>query len=180
MYSLLIRDEQGNMRVVHDWMRGDRPHMCDSSKCGDLARRIRSAYPNATHGLGFGFYYTGDDRKPPSDVRVNEAYEQLPDFRSFVLPDGPPDPDLPTKRTPLPQTAPHMTTQAELKAWAEEPIVDTGPLLTCSCGWSGDLDDAADYDADSRYCLDWTCPKCRRENLLALGTGKRRPINAEA
>jgi len=181
MYTLLIRDEQGNMRVVHDWHRGDEPHLYGHADCAALAARIRAAYPNATHGLEFCYYYTGDDRHGTGNAKVTDAFPQLPRFGRFLFTQTP-DPDADTPRVALPRTAPPARTKAEVDAQvavAQAESKSKGALLRCGCGWTGGLSDAADYDADSVYAIDWTCPHCGAENVLAGGGESQLPVSAE-
>ncbi len=181
MYSLLIRDEQGNMRVVHDWHRGDKPHLMGHADCAALAAKIRAAYPNATQGLEFCYYYTGDDRRGTSNAKLTDAFDALPRFGRFLFTDTP-DPDSAAPRSALSRTAPPARTKAAVDAEvaaAQANLKTKGAPLRCGCGWAGGLSDAADYDADSVYAIDWTCPACDTENVLAGGGEAQLPVSAE-
>jgi hypothetical protein len=182
MYTLLIRDEQGNMRVVCDWHGNDKPSLMGHEDCKAVAQKIRKAYPNATYGLEFGYYYTGDDWKGMSSTRLTDAFDSLPKFGRFLYTDETPEPDLPEQRVPLHRTAP----RARLKEAVEQEVQESiqrdrsNVLFNCDCGWSGGLSDAADYDAEIPSCIDWTCPDCGVENVLVSGGGPNPPINAES
>ena len=182
MYTLLIRDEQGNMRVVHDWHRGDEPHLYGDPDCRALAAKIREAYPNATAGLEFCYYYTGDDRGQMGNTRATDAFDALPRFGRFLFGKDP-DPDAERPRAALDRTAPPARTKAVIDAEAaaaQQAAKASGPPLQCPCGWSGGLSDAADYDADSVYYIEWTCAACAAEHVLAGGGELQLPVSAES
>lgn len=175
MCTLLVRDEQGNMRIVHDWWRKD-----DDISFVELVSRIRKAYPNASFGLEFGYYYTGDDRSPQQDTKVTEAFERLPNFRSIHLQDLVQESDWKEQRTLLKRTAPRMRIKGSMikREKREAEGKKNAPTFRCSCGWSGNkLSDLADYDGDSIYCFDWKCPECKRSH--AVPTQWNTPINVE-
>ena len=180
MYTLLIRDEQGNMRVLHDWHRGHEPSLMGHDDCQGMAQKIRQAYPNATHGLEFCYYYTGDDWSGMTNTKMTDAFVDLPKFGKFLYSDKPSEPDMPEIRSPLPRTAPCARLREEVEKSVKKTMESSEPLLNCSCGWSGNLADAAEYDAEYPYCIDWTCPDCNHENTHASGGSLNLPINAES
>jgi hypothetical protein len=183
MYTLLIRDEQGNMRVVHDWHRGDEPHLYGDADCQALAAKIRGAYPNTTAGLELCYYYTGDDRRGMSNTRTTDAFDALPRFGRFLFSKEAAEPDAETPRVALERTAPPARSKAAVDAEvaaAQQAVKASGPPLRCPCGWSGGLSDAADYDAESVYCIDWTCAACGAEHVLAGGGDLQLPVSAES
>jgi len=188
MLTLLVRDEQGNMRVVHDWHSHPEPHLMGADECAKLAGKIRNHYPNTTHGLEFVYYYTGDDHSPTRDRRITDAYDSLPRFGRFLFSDLEPEPDTDTPRVRVARTEPPARRREDVdrqvaEALNREPV----PLLDCACGWKGNLSDAAEYDAEYPHCIDWTCPSCSAENVC-VGEGSpdtdsqgfTLPINAES
>jgi len=146
--------------------------------CKSVAQKIRKAYPNATHGLEFCYYYTGDDWSGMSNTKATDAFSALPKYGAFLFTDQTPEPDEANKRTPLPRTVPRARLNEEVKQSVQNTMKDTQPLLNCVCGWSGDLAGASAYDAEIPSCIDWTCPDCARENTRISG-GISLPINAE-
>ena len=159
MYTLLVRDEHGNMKIIHDWHNDPKPHLLSHSACCELAQKIRLAYPNASYGLEFSYYFTGDSRLPLKPTRITVAFDALPDFRDFVLHNHP-QPDCHQRRMPLPRTAPHSrSSNASLQKDSQKaPKVSR---FTCRfCRWSGSLSEIQEKDTDSIYVVDWTCPNC--------------------
>ncbi len=80
------------------------------------------------------------------------------------------------------RTAPPARSKAAMEAEvaaAQQRAKASVPLLRCSCGWTGGLSDAAEYDADSVYCVDWTCAACGAENVLASGGEAQLPVSAD-
>ena len=116
MYTVFVRDEQGNMKVVHDWRGGDEPAMMGETDMVDLVGRIRAAYPNATVGLEFCFWYSGDSWGRAGGSRITPAYDDLMTFRAFISGAEQVPPDLSEPRRPLERTVLAAITSAERDA----------------------------------------------------------------
>ena len=116
MYTVFVRDEQGNMKGVLDWRGGDAPHIMGDDDMAELVNRIRAAYPHATRGLEFCYWYSGDSARSASGKRHTDAYDDLMTFRAFVFGAENVPPDLPEPRPPMERTALPAITSKELDA----------------------------------------------------------------
>ena len=116
MYTVFVRDEQGNMKVVHDWRSGDEPALMGEADMVELVGRIRAAYPHATQGLEFCFWYSGDSWGRAGGTRITPAYDKLMTFRAFIFGAPTIPPDLPEPRVPLERTVLAAITSDEREA----------------------------------------------------------------
>ena len=108
MYTTFILDEVGNRKIIMDW-RGSPPFDWNEVKVADLLSR----YPNHCAGLVFGYFWTGDDWHPQQNRIVTPKYGRLPNFKG---------PDLPSPRTPLEDTDPHVRKSEDKSAPSYLPV----------------------------------------------------------
>ena len=162
MYTVLIRDEQGNMKVVHDWHTGSKPYLMSPQACQEYVSKLRAKYPYASKGLEFAYYYTGDDWSAMRPTRQTKEFDDLPDFRHMLKTNAP---DWVAPRENLERTAAPARTEQSVRQ------SDGKRLYVCkNCGWKGEYQQVETTDSDSLLYLGWICPDCKQEQTTFYET----------
>ena len=143
MFTIVVRDEQENMKVVYDWHTEKKPHFMSVDGCNKLVAELRNLYPNASKGVAFGYDYTGDDWSTMRPNRTSEGFNQPPDFRHVRNRQSV---DCNTSKTAL------KTTLQPSRSKASSNKSTGTTLYACNkCSWKGPFKKLENRDTDSSY-----------------------------
>lgn len=169
-YLLYLRDEEGNMQAIpHTTLPPKAPMIIgfsqprliyaylDRATAQKHAQELRTSFSNALHGLELVILGDEDQNHLFTIWKATEAFQNLPSLQGN-------DAEIPRK--PLERIVPtwveieHSHKQAREKA-TEQPRCR-------NCMWSGPWSEIEQWDWESKYCIDWTCRSCGKEQVFWL------------